>query len=140
MIEGIAHVGTRVHDLDRALAFYSLLGFEKRAGPVGPEPVAILRTPSGVEINLILNAPEAETPNVLMDVPVKKPGHTHIALWVEDLDAALATMKDNGVRITEGPLDFGAGVRAFFVRDPDGNVIEFDHRVTGTDSFVRDDA
>ena len=41
-ITGIAHVGIRVHDLDRSRAFYELLGFEFVVGPVGPEPVAIL--------------------------------------------------------------------------------------------------
>jgi len=41
-IAGIAHVGIRVHELERSLRFYSLLGFTKTAGPMGPEPVAIL--------------------------------------------------------------------------------------------------
>lgn len=128
-VKSISHIGIRVHDLDRAMAFYELLGFVKTVGPVGPEPVAILHHPNGIEINLILNAPEAETPNVLMDVPEKKPGITHIALDVTDLEVALETMKANDVRISGGPMAMGdSGMRAFFVRDPDGNVIEFDHR------------
>ena len=48
LITGIAHVGIRVHDLDRARAFYERLGFEFVVGPVGPEPVAILSHPSGL--------------------------------------------------------------------------------------------
>ena len=63
-----------MHDLERALRFYELLGFKKTAGPLGPEPVAILNHPSGVELNLILNAPSASAPNVLMDVAEKHPG------------------------------------------------------------------
>ena len=39
---GLAHIGIRVHDLDRSVRFYELLGFTKTAGPIGPEPVAIL--------------------------------------------------------------------------------------------------
>jgi hypothetical protein len=31
-ISGLAHVGVRVHDLERSLRFYALLGFEKTAG------------------------------------------------------------------------------------------------------------
>ncbi len=50
LITGIAHVGIRVHDLGRARAFYQRLGFEFVIGPVGPEPVAILIHPSGVEV------------------------------------------------------------------------------------------
>ena len=87
-IAGLAHIGIRVHDLGRSVAFYELLGFTKTAGPIGPEPVAILDHPSGVEINLVLNAPKAHEPNILMDVPEKHPGITHIALWCDDLMAA----------------------------------------------------
>ena len=58
-ILGLAHVGIRVHDLARSLRFYELFGFEKTLGPVGPEPVVILSHPSGIELNLVLNAPEA---------------------------------------------------------------------------------
>ena len=65
-IVGLAHIGIRVHDLERSVRFYELLGFTKTAGPVGPEPVAILDHPSGVEVNLILNATQASEPNILM--------------------------------------------------------------------------
>jgi len=56
--------------LARSRAFYSKLGFEFVVGPVGPEPVAIMKHPAGVEVNFILNANVAEAPNVLMDVAV----------------------------------------------------------------------
>lgn len=124
LVTSIAHVGIRVHDLERAEVFYALLGFEHVIGPVGTEPVAIIRHPAGVEINLVLNAPEATTPNVLMDVPGKKPGITHLALRVTDLEAAQVLLEGAGVVVTEGPIGFPDGGRAFFVRDPDGNVIE----------------
>ena len=68
-IEGLAHVGIRVHDLERSLRFYGLLGFIKTLGPIGPEPVAILEHPSGIEINLVLNSRDPDAKNVLMDVP-----------------------------------------------------------------------
>jgi lactoylglutathione lyase len=89
-ITGIAHIGVRVHDLERSVRFYALLGFEKTAGPIGPEPVAILEHPSGVELNLILNAPKASEPNVLMDIPEKHAGITHFALLCPDIMAAKA--------------------------------------------------
>jgi lactoylglutathione lyase len=41
-ILGLAHIGIRVHNLERAVRFYELLGFTKTADPIGPEPVAIL--------------------------------------------------------------------------------------------------
>src|SRR5262249_51193039 len=79
-LTGIAHVGIRVHDLARSVRFYELLGFKKTAGPMGPEPVAILEHPSGIELNLVLNAAVADEPNVLMDTTEKHAGITHIAL------------------------------------------------------------
>ena len=91
-IAGFGHVGIRVHDLARSLAFYEQLGFVKTLGPMGPEPVVILEHPSGIELNLVLNAPNATEPNILMDVPDKHPGYTHIALLVDDLDAAQASL------------------------------------------------
>ena len=127
-ISGIAHIGIRVHDLERSMAFYSVLGFEKTAGPIGPEPVAILHHPSGIELNLVLNAPKPAEPNVLMDVPEKHPGITHIALLCPDLLAAKASLATVGFPVREGPVRFTPQAEGMFVRDPDGNVIELHQR------------
>jgi lactoylglutathione lyase len=123
-ITGIAHVGIRVHDLARSLSFYELLGFRKTLGPIGLEPVAILEHPSGVEINLVLNAPAKQTPNVLMDLPVKAPGITHLSLACPDIAEAARKLQEAGFRLSEGPVRFPTGSQAIFVRDPDGVVIE----------------
>jgi lactoylglutathione lyase len=128
VITGLAHIGIRVHDLERSLRFYALLGFTKTAGPIGREPVAILDHPSGVELNLILNAQTADEPNVLMDVPDKHAGITHVALLVPDLDAARRELEAAGVALSGGPIQFGPKARGFFVRDPDRNVIEIHER------------
>src|SRR4051794_33431517 len=106
-ISGLAHIGIRVHDLERSLRFYALFGFTKTAGPVGPEPVAILDHPSGVEVNLILNAPRATEPNVLMDIPEKHAGITHIALLCADIAAAKAALEAVGITPSGGPIRFG---------------------------------
>ena len=123
-VTGVAHIGIRVHDLERARAFYELLGFQFVVGPVGPEPVAILIHPAGVEINLILNGASPEADNILMDVPVKHAGYTHVALSIADIEGAVAALEAAGVTITEGPVNFPGGARAIFVRDPDRNVVE----------------
>jgi lactoylglutathione lyase len=127
-VSGIAHVGIRVHDLERSVSFYALLGFSKTAGPMGPEPVAILENDAGVEINLILNAPSATEPNVLMDVPEKHPGITHIALLCDDILEAKARLEEAGIPLSGGPVRFGPKAQAIFVRDPDRNVIELHQR------------
>lgn len=127
-ISGLAHIGIRVHDMDRSVRFYELLGFEKTAGPVGPEPVAILEHPSGLELNLVLNAKVANEPNILMDVPEKHPGITHFALLCPDILDAKARLEAAGVPLSGGPIQFGPGAKGIFVRDPDRNVIELHQR------------
>ena len=125
-VTGINHVGLRVRDLEVARAFYEKLGFVFLFGPVGPEPVAVVEHPSGVNINLILNASsDASASNVLMDVPEKHTGFTHVALEVSDPAAVERQLGEHGIEITER-VEF-EGARFFFVRDPDGNVIEFHH-------------
>ena len=128
LITGYAHVGIRVRDLAISRAFYEGLGFRFLAGPIGPEPVAILSHPSGIVVNFILNADSKGDENVLMDTPVKHPGYTHVALAVSDVDATHRELQAEGMRISDGPIDF-PGARAVFVRDPDGNVIEFNQSV-----------
>lgn len=127
-ILGLAHIGVRVHDLERSVRFYELLGFTKTDGPIGPEPVAILEHPSGVEVNLILNAPNADEPNVLMDGARKHPGITHFALLCPDIMSAKERLEAAGVPLSGGPIRFGPGAQGIFVRDPDRNVIELHQR------------
>jgi len=122
-ITGINHIGLRVKDLDSSRAFYEKLGFIFIAGPVGPEPVAIMEHPSGVNINFILNADSECTENVLMDTPQKTTGYTHVALEVTSAESALKSLKELGITITE-EVEF-EGAKFFFIRDPDKNVIEF---------------
>jgi len=131
VITAVAHIGIRVHSLERSLAFYRVLGFELVAGPIGPEPVAILINKAGVEINLVLNAPSATEPNILMDVPEKHPGYTHVALMVDDLEAARAHVEAAGITLSGGPIQFTPTARGFFIRDPDRNVIEIHVRTGG---------
>lgn len=128
-ISGLAHIGIRVHDMARSVAFYSRLGFRLVAGPIGPEPVAILTHPSGLEINLILNAPTTAEANVLMDGPDKPAGITHFALLCTDLNTAIEELNAAGVEPSAGPVDFGGQARGLFLRDPDRNVIELHQRL-----------
>lgn len=127
-VTGLAHIGIRVHDLERSVRFYELLGFTKTAGPIGPEPVAILDHPSGLEINLVLNAKVDSEPNILMDVPDKHAGITHFALLCPDILEAQRRLEAAGVALSGGPLRFDSGAHAIFVRDPDRTVIELHQR------------
>jgi len=124
-ITGINHVGLRVKSLAVSRDFYAKLGFEFIAGPLGPEPVAIMEHPSGVNINFILNAAEEFNTNMLMDVPEKYTGYTHVALEVIDLEAVQVALVNLGIPLSGGPITTPEGATFIFIRDPDGNVIEF---------------
>jgi lactoylglutathione lyase len=121
----VDHIGIRVRDLDRALDFYRVLGFELH-WKAADDAVAIIRNAHDVEINLVYNAnADGGGKNVLMDVGEKYPGYTHVALRVESIAAAIRALRENRIRITQGPVSFGQdGHVSVFVRDPDLNVVE----------------
>jgi lactoylglutathione lyase len=132
-IERVDHIGIRVRDLDRALSFYRVLGFGLLQRATGDD-VAIVRNGHGIELNLIFNANAGDpAANVLMDVPQKYAGYTHMALRVASIPATIAALKANDIPITQGPVTFGdSGQISVFVRDPDRNVIELRGRDQGT--------
>ena len=120
------HVGLRVTNAKRALAFYADLGFTLDPG-YSNDRVAEIVSPGGVRINLIFNgAPRAN--NILLDEPTKHPGYTHAAFIVDRLDDILAWAAERGVAITEGPVNWGRRLTCF-LRDPDGNVLEFNELI-----------
>ena len=127
-IQRVDHIGIRVRDLDRALAFYRVLGFElvRRSES---DDVAIVRNEHAVELNLVFNAKAGDpAANILMEFP----GYTHIALRVASIPGTIAALKANGIAITQGPVSFGeSGQISVFVRDPDRNVIELRGREQG---------
>lgn len=124
-IESFDHVGIRVSDVDRAMRFYALFGFvlEHRAEN---DAVVVMKNRHGVEINLVYNANDDNGgKNILMDVPRKYAGYTHIAFRVSSVADTLVMLRQNDIRITQGPVSFGRdGHVSLFVRDPDRNVIE----------------
>ena len=124
-IVGINHVGIRVANLELSRKFYEQLGFVFIVGPIGPEPVAIMEHPSGVNINFILNADSGIKENILMDIQERHPGYTHMALDVTDIGAIETKLKELGIHITEGPITLPNGGVMLFIRDLDYNVIEF---------------
>ncbi len=123
-ISRVNHIGIRVSDFEQSRYFYAKLGFEYIAGPAGPEPVAIVEHPSGININFILNAAPGETLNRLMDVPEKYTGYTHVAIEVSSAEELLANLAELDIPLSDEPMKHPTGT-SFFIRDPDDNVIEF---------------
>jgi catechol 2,3-dioxygenase-like lactoylglutathione lyase family enzyme len=128
-IAAVDHIGIRVTDKARAIAFYEGMGFEL-VHVSSFDAVVILKNAVGVELNLIVNGVDRTAgKNILMDVPEKHPGYTHVAFRVSDISATIAALKQSGTAITQGPVTFGDGHVSVFVRDPDRNVIELRARL-----------
>lgn len=118
-IAGYAHVAIVVDDLDAARGFWiDILGLDELPRPDLGVPGMWLRV-GDLQLHFIENA----------TMPVPGPGFPHLALSVPvaEWDATIASLRDAGVPFVAGPserLDFGVRVRAAFVSDPAGNVVE----------------
>jgi catechol 2,3-dioxygenase-like lactoylglutathione lyase family enzyme len=108
-VKALEHAALTVDDLDAALDFYGLLGFESIPRPDFGFPGAWLKAGTA-QIHLVVADDPA--PHAL----------NHVALWVGDLDAFVADLRDRGLRVSD-PSPVGAG-RQSFLKDPAGNLLE----------------
>jgi lactoylglutathione lyase len=117
----LIHTCYRVTDPERSIAFYEALGFEKRRElPIRDEA-----------INYFLGVPGKDSPeleltyNFGVDSYELGTGYGHIALTVDDLDATLEQLAEQGIEPERPPYTVReGGSRLCFVRDPDGYRIE----------------
>ncbi|MBI3645877.1 MAG: VOC family protein [Acidobacteriales bacterium] len=58
---------------------------------------------------------------------IKDPGIRHLAIWVNDFDAAHARLKQLGVQLLTEPVN-NRGNRLVFFSDGDGNIVHLIHR------------
>ena len=114
------HVGLRVADQDRSLAFYSSLGYEV----IGEVPVTEL----GSLRMLKLPRDEFVTLELVHDRdhgPVESGGFSHLVIQVEDMYATVAQLAARGVQTEEpGSPDGSADFWTAWVTDPDGYRLE----------------
>lgn len=113
-LTGIHHCSIVVSDMDRAVAFYKRI--------LGLPEIGIPSTfpPAGLRVRWFQLGDQQ-----LHLIPTPEPDATsprHVALNVDDAQAARAELKNKGVAISESvPIP---GANRFFVSDPDGNKIE----------------
>ena len=124
-LTGIQHASMRVVDFERAQRFYvGVLGLVPH-----PQKSNWLGHDQGCPIHLMQRTRAGDD----TDDPAR-----HVALRVDRLEKVVARLLEHGyipfqsdvrqsehrpIHSTDQPLDFGIGT--IFVRDPDGNLIEF---------------
>ena len=96
-------------DIPRSEDFYGLLGLEER---MDLGWVAILGPPEHPDVQLLLIARDESAPV-----------NPDISIGVDDVDEAHQKMIAAGVEVVHSLRDEPWGVRRFFVRDPNGKVV-----------------
>jgi len=118
----LIHTCYRIGDPAKSIAFYEALGFEKRRElPIGDEAV-----------NYFLGVPGADGPELELtyNFGVSEyelgTGYGHVAVRVDDLEAALERLRgEHGIEPERPPYRVSEnGSLLCFVRDPDGYRIE----------------
>ena len=132
-ILSIDRVGIRITDSDVSREFYQKLGFFE-TDYFQADQANEMETPSGVRINLIMNGAKSvnqagRANNILQDEPIKHAGITHLAMVVEDLGQLQMWLQANKIAITQGPVQLSPRRITLFIRDPDGNVLEFNQLI-----------
>jgi lactoylglutathione lyase len=121
----LIHTCYRITDPERSVAFYEALGLEKRRElPIRDEAVNYFLGVPGREL------PELElTYNFGVDSYELGTAYGHVALTVDDIDATLARLAEQGIEPERPPYTVReGGSRLTFVRDPDGYRLELIER------------
>lgn len=116
------HVSVTVTDVTKAREFYSgVLGFQEIDRPAFDFPGIWYSLGGDLQLHIILNdrlvRPAVERERIEARYP-------HFALWTDDCDATAERIQALGLvcrDVVSGPT----GLRQVFVKDPDGNMVEF---------------
>jgi lactoylglutathione lyase len=124
-VSELIHTCYRILDVDRSVAFYEKLGFEERGRlPIRDEAVNVFMglPGDGARLELTWNKGVGEPYEV-------GTGYGHIAVTVDDLDATLGGLAEQGIEPERPPYTVrDGGSRICFVRDPDDYRIELIER------------
>jgi lactoylglutathione lyase len=112
------HIGLRVTDLGRSLAFYAAIGYEV----VGRVP----ETPIGQLTMLKLPGDEFVTVELVHDgKPVDRGTDvSHLVVQVESMADTLDVLAGHGIEPVAPGQDGDDGLKTTFIADPDGRRIE----------------
>jgi catechol 2,3-dioxygenase-like lactoylglutathione lyase family enzyme len=119
MITDLAHTALRVHDLQRSLEFYGLLGIHE-AFRLNHEDGSLMLVYLHVGADRFLELfPGGAAPD-----PATDGSFMHLCLRSDDLHNDVETLRGKGVTIDRGPsMGLDRNWQAW-IADPDGNAIE----------------
>jgi len=151
-VKNVSHIAIGVRDLDRSLPFWTdVVGLHVNLdteeeftieGEVVRRRAVYLREREGPdEPFVVLDEQLTGTAGGASGAPKRlfEVGVHHVGFWVDDIDAIAERARGAGIAIVAESGQRGADtagygeppggfVRALFVRDPDGNVVQFDQR------------
>ncbi|HXT35643.1 MAG TPA: VOC family protein [Chloroflexota bacterium] len=114
------HVALLTTNFERLRAFYvDVLGFPVRGAFPGYNIVFVEAGSTTIEIEILEDVGAPSVPAA--------GGWNHLALEVEDVDAAFAELSAQGIHFHVPPESFperNPSLRIAFFRDPDGNLLE----------------
>ncbi|MCL2376411.1 MAG: VOC family protein [Defluviitaleaceae bacterium] len=120
IVKGLSHIGVFVKDMERSIDFYKRLGFTLDNRESIHVELAFLSAGTCL-IELIEQKDVTRSAGVV----------DHIAMEVDDIDAAIARFKENGIAIDADGIisrDILGGIRHTFFEGPDGERLElFEH-------------
>jgi catechol 2,3-dioxygenase-like lactoylglutathione lyase family enzyme len=132
------HVGVIVEDLDAAVAFFAALGFERQGRMVVEGEVVdringldgvraeleMVSTPDGSGKLEIVKYHAPADDAAPQPLPPNRPGFRHIAIEVNDVNAIVDRLRDEGFGTVGDVQDYGKSYRLCYVRGPEGLIVE----------------
>ena len=116
------HVGLRVADLQRSLAFYAALGYEFVGSVPGTSvgDLAMIKVPGDPIVAIELVSGSSANP------PTSGDAFSHFVIKVESIDGVLAQLAAEGIAPDQPPgsPDGSDEFWTAWITDPDGNRIE----------------
>ena len=126
-VSGFDHVAAPMRDVEAMVGFYRKLGFHVNEGRgicsvhFGDHKINFHRPSVWQNPSVTLRAPAAEPPC-----------GDFCFVWDGSEAALIAKLRDTGVAIIEGPIERTGGLKggtargiSRYIRDPDGNLLEF---------------
>jgi catechol 2,3-dioxygenase-like lactoylglutathione lyase family enzyme len=142
-IQRMDHVGIVVDDIEAATAFFVELGFKLQGEGsveggwvdrvVGLEGVrsqlVMVETPDGNGRLELVKFHAPSSPDGDRHAPANTPGIRHIAVLVDDIDAAVAGLRAHGAELVGEVERYGDVYRLCYVRGPEGIIVELAEQI-----------